>query len=1299
MKNPLARLTAIFALFFGAFAQGATLYVDLNSASPTAPYSDWSTAATNIQDAIDASADGDQIWVTNGIYASSGRVMAGDLTNRVALNKAVTVESVNGPFATVIQGAGLVNGTAAVRCAWLTNNASLIGFTLTRGATRTSGDTTNLESGGGAWCSSSNALIQNCVVVSNVAWSYGSGVYQGTLHTALVSSNSLQSNLFGGALYNSSLNDCTVVSNGCAGTTQCRATNSIVYYNYFANFNTGSFSYCCTTPQPPGAGNFTNAPQFFLDGVRLSINSPCIAAGTSPATSLDIFGNSWANPPSIGCAEAAGTLLVSSPQIQLTKYPPGFTTSGAAISGVRPVTFQWLKDSVPLQDNGHFSGTQSTNLIAIGASFADAGGYQLVASNAFGAVTSAVAPLIIHCVDAAGVNPVAPYTTWETAATNIQDAITVAATNEIVLVTNGIYATGGKSMDSTITNRVSIDKVILVQSVNGPGTTAIRGAWDPVSTNGSAAIRCVWMTNNSILNGFMIYGGATRTNNPTPVGVGGGVWASSNNAVVWNCVIATNYASFSGGGAYSATFNNCTFIGNHVNGYFFSSAAGGGGAARSNLRNCLVIANVAEQTGGGGGGGANSCNATNTAFIANRAVGSGAAAAYFGTLVNCTISSNTSSNGAAVSSAVLANCIVCSNSVTSGAANYVSCTFSYSDTDPLPTGTGNVDVDPQLLADNIHLAQTSPCIGIGTTNGLSGTDIDGQSWNNPPSIGCDEWQPAPVITLAPALQAGSPARRILTVSAVAAGQTPLNYFWLKDGTLLQDDGHYANSATASLTVNNFGPADGGGYQLVASNSFGSVTSQVAQVVIHAVDAFSANPVAPYSSWQTAATNIQDSIDAAGTGEIVLVTNGIYSSGGRAMSSDLTNRVALNKALTVISVNGYASTVIEGQWDSASTNGPGSIRCAWIGDGAALNGFTLRNGATRGGNFITTDLQYGGGAWLSTNGVISDCVLSNNFARWGGGGVAFGRVNNCFLTYNSSQYGGGAYQARLNNCTLRENHCLNNASGAGVDTCVSRNCIISANYYSALGAADFQLLNYPASSLDKFTNCCTSPQPYAGSGNISSDPVFLDLAGFRLAPGSPCRGAGNALYAIGYDLDDELFANPPAIGCDEIVVADLTGPLSVGFVNPQVQILANHLTAFRSHLQGLASELEWSFGDGSVATNFGSVAYHNWTNAGTYTMTLSAYNLDNPSGVSSNVIVVVNPLLSPSLESAGVVSNSFQFSFTGQNMAIYTIQYATNLAAPITWQYLKTIFGTNGGSINIQDTSVTNGLRFYRVQAQ
>src|SRR5690348_5197083 len=325
MKHLRICFAVIFALHSALLVRGNTLYVDLNSANPTPPYSDWSTAATNIQDAIDASVDGDKIWVTKGVYQTGGRAMAGNLTNRVVLDKAVTVQSVNGPFLTTIAGLGATNGLIAVRCAWLTNNAALVGFTLTRGATRTSssGDNTNLQSGGAVWCASSSAMVTGCVMVSNTAFFRAGAAYQGTLNTSFISGNgnSVPFSQPLGAVYGGILNNCTVISNFCAGLASCQATNCISYDNQGGNYNGGTFEYSCTTPAAAGTGNFTNAPPFFSDRIHLAAGSPGIGAGATAVTSADIFGNAWGTPPSVGCAETGNLPLVTAPQVQLLSTP------------------------------------------------------------------------------------------------------------------------------------------------------------------------------------------------------------------------------------------------------------------------------------------------------------------------------------------------------------------------------------------------------------------------------------------------------------------------------------------------------------------------------------------------------------------------------------------------------------------------------------------------------------------------------------------------------------------------------------------------------------------------------------------------------------------------------------------------------------------------------------------------------------------------------------------------------------------------------------------------------------------
>jgi hypothetical protein len=53
-----------------------------------------------------------------------------------------------------------------------------------------------------------------------------------------------------------------------------------------------------------------------------------------------------------------------------------------------------------------------------------------------------------------------------------------------------------------------------------------------------------------------------------------------------------------------------------------------------------------------------------------------------------------------------------------------------------------------------------------------------------------------------------------------------------------------------------------------------------------VDAASAKPTPPYTNWAAAATSIQDALDVAVVGDEVVVTNGIYTTGGRAVGTNL-----------------------------------------------------------------------------------------------------------------------------------------------------------------------------------------------------------------------------------------------------------------------------------------------------------------------------------------------------------------------------------------------------------------------------
>ena len=84
-------LLALIIKFFAFPTAATTYYVDINSPNPTPPYNSWTTAATNIQNALSQTANGDLVLVNPGIYQSGGytaprtNLAKGGVASRVAM--------------------------------------------------------------------------------------------------------------------------------------------------------------------------------------------------------------------------------------------------------------------------------------------------------------------------------------------------------------------------------------------------------------------------------------------------------------------------------------------------------------------------------------------------------------------------------------------------------------------------------------------------------------------------------------------------------------------------------------------------------------------------------------------------------------------------------------------------------------------------------------------------------------------------------------------------------------------------------------------------------------------------------------------------------------------------------------------------------------------------------------------------------------------------------------------------------------------------------------------------------------
>jgi len=582
-----------------------------------------------------------------------------------------------------------------------------------------------------------------------------------------------------------------------------------------------------------------------------------------------------------------------------------------------------------------------------------------------GLVATGVSQAATYYVATSG-NDAAAGTNWVTAKQTIQAAVNLTVDGDSVLVSNGVYATGGTVVFGAMTNRVAITNAITVSSVNGASATTISGSGPLVD----AAVRCVYLGANAVLSGFTLTNGYTRSaGDNIKERSGGGVFCESS-AIVSNCLITGCSAANIGGGGYAGTFSLCTFYGN-------SSSSSGGGAGAATLKNCLVAGNTALAGGG----------------------------TFSGTMYGCTVAGNSATltqGGGGTSFGTAYNSIVYSNSAPAS-NNYANTTFFNSCTTPLPGGGGNISNAPLFVAtNNFHLRFGSPCIDAGNNLYAHGaTDLDGKSrtLNGTADMGAYEYAPS---TYYVATSGNDAAAGTSWVTAKLTIQSAIDLASDND-TVLVSNGVYASGTlpTPGYTTSN---------RVVISNV----------ITVASVNGPSVTTIMGTRNLTNEALSARCVYMSAGTLSGFTLTNGFAqavtganleqnrSGGGAYMAGGIISNCVITDNMAT---NGSGGGVINGTLYNCTL----TRNLAYDSGGAH---FANLNNCMLSGNQAR---NLGGAAG---GGVLNNCLLVSNSAVFIGGAVAGSTLNNCTLSANTSSNVGGAYLGSLNNCIVYFNRDTN-----------------------------------------------------------------------------------------------------------------------------------------------------------------------------------------------------------------------------------------------------------------------------------
>ena len=982
-------------------------------------------------------------------------------------------------------------------------NAWVEGFSITNGVVY--GADAKIEyGGGGVLIGAKGGTLANCVVEQCVLTrkAYGAGVAmigaKSVVTNCIVRSNKIrdhQCKCAGLAMQAGLVVDTEISGNGMPLSTTSLSANGGGYLGAGAYATGGTFSGCTIKDNTGGNGD-DSAPTF--KGAGLYVNGAVTVTNTTVSGnfSLDGFGG--------GIYHAGGKLKVVDSQIVNNEAPSGSGIYSAGANGNLTLERCVVTNNYSWLDNG----VDSPNVYyPVGASptIADCtiGGEGAAAEE-----TRVPETFVVSAKTHPDQVPVYPYSSWETAATDIQAAIDATAEGGVCTVDDGTY---------DVCNQLILDRGVTVVSRNGREVTTLNGKKDATLTRRCGAYRAALLNHpDAVLKGFTLKGGGNFYNYVmyasavygTLLTVGG------KGGLVADCVLSGNgCGSRNQGEIYlagaQAVVSNCLVTGSANDnfhkpfGYLFAIAdglvthttvSGNRGKANSSgtgfaaymtggrLSHCKIVDNTCDEVINGTVYLANANAVVDNTLIAGNVLGSSAKAkmcgggvyATAGRVVNCTIVGNTAGNGGGVwannANVKVHNTIIQDNECFTSGANFLGTAAVYTYSlcpDDLPTAdSGNLKGSAVFeQGSRYQLASGSPGFDEGSSESYAAdqgtTDLDGNDrvWGEEIDIGCFEFFtkiPFSGSIIAPSEPVLAGRETVYEASLVNPQELDLKSVWTVEGL----PSAAVTSETYTVTF-----AEPGDYAVLLVVTDGEI-EYVATNYVHVtpVELFVVPPdpehqaVYPYDSWAKAATNLLDAALEATDGCTVHLAPGVHP---------ITNEVAVNSRITYVGDEGAERTTVRRKSNDLNYDLHRLFNINH--EQAVVRGLTLTGGR------LTLQQSRGAGVHIGgKGGTLADCVVRGNTMQMNmytyGVGVYMyaGLVTNCLVccntnwTYNTESGTPYAAGIGLAGGTVRDSRIEGNqllfygasvptgakpcGAGVGFDGTASMvNCLISGNH--------------------------------------------------------------------------------------------------------------------------------------------------------------------------------------------------------------------------------------------------------------